>query len=271
MHDGILSRPAMEQVGGPGQTFLDEPTLREAVAFRFGPDPVENSMVFRRTCAAKGQRDRAQTEFEHAAAKWRLVVIVAFWCGSGDQLDLTGIEPEPLIGLAALGFLRSLIGQEDACRTGFHQGWRDRAALAISASDWVANTTDTFFLRKGFEPFADARGEHRVIQEQPGLIEDEQRGAAVEPFFQSVEQVGDNRGDRAFRVHQLFHFEADCVGETEAFMISVEQATVRAFQRERMQGRFQRVVLQHQGQAGQGALGPRRRWQETGWRPRARP
>ena len=79
----ILSGPAGKQVGGPGQAFLDEPAFCKPVAFRFGLDTVESLMVFRRTCAAKGQRDRAQTEFEHAAAKWRLVVIVAFWCGSG--------------------------------------------------------------------------------------------------------------------------------------------------------------------------------------------
>ena len=40
----------------------------------------------------------------------------------------------------------------------------------MSASDCVAKMTLTFFLRSVLEPLADARGKHRVIEEQPGFI-----------------------------------------------------------------------------------------------------
>ena len=43
---------------------------------------------------------------------------------------------------------------------------------AMSASDWVANTTATFFLRSDLQPLADARREQGIVEEQPGLVED---------------------------------------------------------------------------------------------------
>ncbi len=69
-----------------------------------------------------------------------------------------------------------------------------------------------------------------------------------------MEQVSDDGGDRAFRVHQLFHLETDCIGEGEALLIGIEKAAMRAFQRERVERRFERVVLQHQAEACQRAF-----------------
>ena len=101
----------------------------------------------------------------------------------------------------------------------------------MSASDWVANTTPTFFLRRRLQPLADARREHRIVQEDPGLIQHQQRRPTIEPRLQAVEQVGQDRQHHALGVEQVPHLEGLETGEGEPVIVCVEQAPEWPFQR----------------------------------------
>ncbi|KAK0360102.1 hypothetical protein LTR94_028629 [Friedmanniomyces endolithicus] len=77
---------------------------------------------------AEGQRDRAEAEFEHAVAGPGLAVVVALGRRLCEEIDLAVIEAE-----APLSMIAGAIG-----------------LFSMSASDWVAKTTDAFFLRRVF-------------------------------------------------------------------------------------------------------------------------
>ena len=68
----------------------------------------------------------------------------------------------------------------------------------MSASDCVAQR---------LQPLADARCEHRVVEEHPGLVEDEEGRTAIELRLEPVEQVGQHRQHHAARVKQVLHLE----------------------------------------------------------------
>src|SRR3546814_12911714 len=78
-------------------------------------------------------------------------------------------------------------------------------------------------LAQHLQPFPDARGEERVVEEYPGLIEDEQRRPAVEPFLQPMEEVGQNRRDRTGLAHERLGFEALDIGECQILLCGIEQ------------------------------------------------
>ena len=149
-----------------------------------------------------------------------MVVIIALRCRPADQFDLSAIEPEALIGFAALRFLRAFIRQKNPCRAGLNQSGRDGAVRDVGEALRREHDGHVLFTKR-LQPFSDACGERGVIKEEPGFIEDEQRRPPVEPRFQPVEEIGDDRRHRAFGVHQLFHFEADRIGECQAFLIGI--------------------------------------------------
>ncbi len=49
-------------------------------------------------------------------------------CSSRDQLDLPVVEAEARIDVMALRLDRAIVGQQDALRAAFNDGWRDRGA-----------------------------------------------------------------------------------------------------------------------------------------------
>src|SRR5690606_23207944 len=98
-------------------------------------------------------------------------------------------EPESGIGGPALRFGRAGIGQKDALRTAFDNARCDAAARNVGEALGREDDRDVA-LAQDLEPLANARGEERVVEEDPGLVEDEERGPAVETRLEPVEQIG---------------------------------------------------------------------------------
>ena len=78
----------------------------------------------------------------------------------------------------------------------------------MSASDWVAKTTETFFLRRVFSHSRMRPAKSGIIEKHPRLIQDEQVGGSVEAL-----PPGDERGKSGpaaprSAVHQLLHLKA---------------------------------------------------------------
>ena len=124
----------------------------------------------------------------------------------------------------------------------------------MSASDWVANTTATFFLRSVLSHSrirAAKIGESRNSQASSRMSK---RRAAVEPLFQPVEQVEQGRRRRFRPRHDLFHLEQDDVGEVQPVFGAVEHAAHGAVLRVGQERRLNRRVLDEQAKAGEMAL-----------------
>ena len=85
------------------------------------------------------------------------------------------------------------------------------ALPATSASDWVANTTEAFFLREGLQPLAQLLGKSRVVEREPALVDDKERRRTGEPSLDPVEQIGQDRRCRA-AADQAFGLEGLHVG-----------------------------------------------------------
>ena len=97
----------------------------------------------------RGERDGPKAELEQAVAAAGLQVVLPLRHGAGDELDLPLIEAEALVGLRACGSIARSFGRKMRC------GQLSMMAgaivlFAMSASDWVAKTTATFFLRSTF-------------------------------------------------------------------------------------------------------------------------
>ena len=82
-----------------------------------------------------------------------------------------------------------------------------------------------------------------------------------------MEEVGQHRGERCFRVGQRLHLEALHVIQAQPVVVGVEQAAVRAFQRVGLERLLQAVRLEQDGEAGQRALLARRRGERAEGRP----
>ena len=144
--------------------------------------------------AAQGEGDRTEAELEQAVAALRLQVIVPLGGGSANELDLPLVEPEALVRRAALRIERAVVRQKDALRAAFDDGRRDRAAGDVGEALRREQDRD-ILLAKRLEPLTDARGEQRVIEKDPRLVEDEQRRPAVEAVLEAMEQVREDRRD----------------------------------------------------------------------------
>src|SRR3546814_1062474 len=97
-------------------------------------------------------------------------------------------------------------------------------------SDWSSDvcSSDLVFLAQRLQPLANARGERRLIEEQPRLIQNQQRGRTVETLIEAGEQVAQHRLHGGGAVHQFFHLEALYVTEAETIGVRVQQLAVRA-------------------------------------------
>ena len=71
------------------------------------------------------------------------------------------------------------------------------ALPSISASDCVAKMTRRVLLPQRLQPFAELAGETVIVEREPALVDDEQRGATIEPVLDAMEQVGQDSRRRA--------------------------------------------------------------------------
>src|SRR3546814_3865260 len=130
------------------------------------------ALVLRRGRAREGQRRRPQVEVEQAVAETGLVVVVALGPRGGDDFDLPPVEAEALVDRANLRLGRLRVRQEDADGAALDDRGRDAGVLDVRQRLRGEDDAHVSFAQR-LEPLADARGEHRVVQEQPGLIENQ--------------------------------------------------------------------------------------------------
>src|SRR3546814_3126241 len=100
----------------------------EAVRPVLGQDRIDALLAVGIGRTAERKRDRAQAQLEQPVAPRRLQIIMPFRRRPADQLDLSVVEPEPLICCARLRLDRAVVGEEDALRAAFDDGGRDAAA-----------------------------------------------------------------------------------------------------------------------------------------------
>src|SRR3546814_13104587 len=120
------------------------------------------------------ERDGAEPELEKPVAAPRLQVVVALRGGAGDQLDLPLVEAEALIGGPRLWLDRPVVGQEDALRAALDDGRRDGAAGDIGERLRGEDDGDVL-LAQHLQPFADARGDDRVVDIDPGFVQKDRK------------------------------------------------------------------------------------------------
>ncbi|KWT98633.1 hypothetical protein APY03_0275 [Variovorax sp. WDL1] len=116
----------------------------------------------------------------------------------------------------------------------------------------------------------DTRGKHRVIEEQPRFIKDQQRGRPVEAFIETRKEVMQHGHDGGLAVHQLLHLEALHVGHAEPVMVGVQQLAVGTAEHIGRQRLPQRVRLQQHGKPRHRALLQRRTGEASQRRPDSR-
>ena len=139
MRSAAQSRP---RCGEPGGERSHRGRARRARA-RWRPD---RSWTRRRRRRA---RLRTEAELEQPVAAARLAVVVALGRRAGEDLDLAVVEAEAAVDRGDLRLDRALVGQEE--RVGQLSMMAGAMALpSMSASDWVAKTTEAFFLRSVF-------------------------------------------------------------------------------------------------------------------------
>ena len=117
------------------------------------------------------------------------------------------------------------------------------ALPSISASDWVAKMTEAFFFRRVLSHSRNCPAEAAVVESEPALIDDQQRGPAVEPVLDAVEQVGQHCG-RGVRANQPLGLERLHIGLAETLGLGVEQSAPRTTDRVGLQRLLQRIGLQ---------------------------
>lgn len=201
----------------------------------------------------KGQRGWPQVEVEQAIAQARLVVVVTLGLRGRHDLDLARVQPEAFIDRADLRLGGLRVRQKNPTGAAFDHRRGNARILDVGQRLRGEDDADVL-LPQCFEPLADAGGEHRVIEEQPGFIEDQQRGRAVEALIEAGEQVPQHGQHRRLAVHQLFHLEALHTAETQAVRISVQQLAVGTAQHIGRECLAQCVRLQQHRQARQRAL-----------------
>ena len=197
-----------EQVCRPGEALVPQPGIGEVFRGGFCDDAVERGLVAGCSGSGKGERDGAEAQIEQAAAVRGLDVIVPLRRGPGNNFNLPGIEAEPPVRFLHLRLTRPLIRQEDPGRAGLDQGRGNAARGDVGQRLGGENDRDILFT-EGFQPFAQTRGKLGMVEEKPGLVEDQQGGPAVEPVLKPVKEMGQDGERRAGEMHQRLHLETD--------------------------------------------------------------
>ncbi len=199
---------------------MAQPGAREAGHAGVQQHAVYVALVLRRGSARKRQSRRPQVEVEQAVAEAGLVVVVALGLRGGDDFDLPPVEAEALVDRANLRLGRLRVGQENPTRAALDDRGRDARILDVGKALRGEDDADVLLAQR-LEPLADTRSKHRVIEEQPRFIEDQQRGRTVEAFIEARKEVMQHGHDGGLAVHQLLHLEALHVGHAEAVMVGV--------------------------------------------------
>ncbi len=182
-----------------------------------------------------------------------MVVVVALGLRGRHDLDLARVQPEALVDRADLRLGRLRVGQKNPTGAAFDH--RRGNARILDVGQRLRGEDDAdILLAQCLEPLADAGGEHRVIKKQPGFIEDQQRGRAVEAFIEAGEQVAQHGQHRRLAVHEFFHLEALHGTRAKAIRIRVQQLAVGAAQHIGRERLAQCVRLQQHRQARHRAL-----------------
>ena len=142
--------PAFQQLGRPGQSF----GAQEGDGKTAGPAAPPHLSMRRWSsgdpAAANVERDRPEAQLEQPVAAGRLRVVIALGRGAGDDLDLARVEAEALVD-GARPAARRRGRWAGRCASGSFRSAPARCEdRSMSARDWVANTTATFFLRSVF-------------------------------------------------------------------------------------------------------------------------
>ena len=172
----------------------------------------------------EGQRDLAQAQFEQAVAAPRLAIIIALGDCPREDLDLAVIQAEPPVDRGDLGFDRTIVGQEDAGRAAFDDRGRDAAGLDVGEALGREHHAGVFLAQR-LQPFAELGGEGGAVEHQPAFVDDDQRGCAVEPALDAVEQVRQH-GGRGGAAGQALSLERLEIGVPKPLGFGVEQLAV---------------------------------------------
>jgi hypothetical protein len=121
----------------------------------------------------------------------------------------------------------------------------------------VANTTLAFFFRKVLSHSRSWAAKSRAVEDQPAFVDDDERGRAVQPAFDPVEQVGQDGGgrsaaDQAFGLERLHRRFAEPLG------LRIEQPAPRPAEAVGGERLFELLALEQHGEPGQCALANRR-------------
>ena len=176
-----------------------EPGGHEAVTSMFGEELLDGSLVGLGRGRRKGERNFAETEFEHPVAAAGLAVIVALGRRPAQKLDLAVVEAEAAVDRRDLRLDRPLVRQQQPRRTAFDDRRRDRGAVDVRKR--LGGEDDgRVLLAKRLQPFAELAGEILVVEGEPTFIDDEKRRPAIETVLRCDERGRPARpGPRWFR------------------------------------------------------------------------
>src|SRR3546814_8802974 len=105
-----------EQIGGPVEIGGLEEMRGEAVRPVLGQDRIDALLAVGIGRTAERKRDRAQAQLEQPVAPRRLQIIMPFRRRPADQLDLSVVEPDPLLCCARVRLERAVVGEAGALR-----------------------------------------------------------------------------------------------------------------------------------------------------------
>ena len=214
---------------------------------------------------AERECDIAKPQFEQPVAAPRLAIIIALGSRPAQYLDLALIESEALIHPRDLRLGRPLVREKYAGRAALDDRGRDARPFdvgkALGREDHAR-----ILLAQRLQPFAQLRGEGGAVENEPALVDDDQRRRAVETPFDTVEEIGEDR--RCGRcADQAFGFERLHAREPEMLGLGIEQPAPRAADKIGRKRELQFLRLEQDRKAGEGALGHRRRRERSQRRP----
>ncbi len=175
------------------------------------------------------------------------------------------VETEPLINAGDLGLDGALVGEEQPGRAALDDGGRDGARFDVGEGLGGEHNA-CVLLAQRLEPLAQLRPEGRIVKGEPALIDDQQRGAAVEPVLNAVEQVGEYGGS-GVGTDQAFCLERLDAGLAEMLGLGIKEPPPRTADAIGPQRLLKLAGLKEDRKAGQGAL---RQW-SSGKRVKRRP
>src|SRR5579875_901387 len=253
----MLSAKPLQVLGPVGQSSTAQPLDGPSLAVLFDKTPGGENVILR-TRTDEGEGDWPERELEEPASERGYIVVVAFGRRLGDDLDLAVAEAEAPVYLARGGVGRLRVRQIEPCRAGLENH------VAMSRIGDLAEALRREYDRRVLfaqraQPLLDLRSEDAACEHHPGLIQDDERRAAVEPLVDAMEEVGDDRHDhlRAHR-HQGFELEGDERAFEHHVAIGVEKAPERAGERKGAEPVADRLVLHLGDEVADGPLLRRR-------------